>query len=158
MALPDKDDIDTYGGEKSDYAPIEDPTTDTAASEFNSLKCSVAMGSRTAVRAWVKFTTHATTPVLVSHDAVWGNSVSVAPTVTRTGAGIFVVTWPAYVDDELGTAHSLNLQLGWSNVSSTTCYFTQASVNTANTVAVYTFNTSFAANDIAGNNITVFVL
>ena len=158
MTLPDKDDIDSYGGEKSDYAPIEDPTTDTSADEFNALKCSVAMGSRTAVRAWVRFTTHATTPGLVAHDAVWGNSVAVQPTIARSGAGVFTVTWPTTVDDELGESHSLNLQAALVTVNGSTCYFSTCSITSANVATVYTFNTLFAANDIAGTTITVFAL
>ena len=66
-------------------------------------------------RAWVQFYWSGAAVVTVAHDAQWGNTVGVLPAVTRTGIGLFTVTWLAAVSDPRAVSHNLNLRSGWGN-------------------------------------------
>jgi len=157
MTLPSIDTITTYGGVFADYGvSVVDPTTDQSADDFNKMSASVAMMTNTAIRAWAIFTTAATTGAMAlqSHGAVWGTSV--APTLARSGAGVFTVTWPSTVDDELGESHNVNI-LGVlrPNPYGSTLVHTQAERTSANVVTVYTFAAGGAADDVVGTNVLV---
>lgn len=113
--LPDKATFSDYGGEKQDYAAPEDPTTDRSAAEMNPAFCDVAAMTRMIPRAMVEFYYSGGVATIVDHDAVWGNSDSVKPTVTRLSAGRYRVEFPATVVDALGDTYSVNLKRGWAN-------------------------------------------
>lgn len=159
MTFPAIDSLDTYGGAKANYAPIVDPTTDRDADDANQAYASTAAMTHTATQAWARFVTSATTPTLAvtnSNDAAWGNSAPDQPTPGRSSTGVFTLTWPTTVVDELGVTHTVNLR--WARASiegSSLGGFVQCAVTAPNVVTVYTFNTSFSANDLVGK--TVFV-
>lgn len=116
MALPSPTDFAAYGGKLKNYtAGIEDPTTDRDAKEVNQALSDLAMMTRMCPRAWCQFNA-SNAPSIVSHDAVWGNATLLAPTVARTSAGVFTLTWPATVLDPLGEARSVNFRWGDGNV------------------------------------------
>jgi len=159
MTTPDIDAIATYGGALNNYSPIVDPTTDRDAAMVNKALCSTAAMTQTAVRAWVRFLTHATTPTLASSnicDGLWPNILGNRPAPTRSGTGTFLLTWPSSLNDELGVSHTLNFRAAAAFVENTTLNgFVLAKPTAANVITVYTFNTSFAANDLAGTTILV---
>src|SRR5678815_3074490 len=102
MALPDKASLSSsYGGPYEDERPVEDPMTEVAAGSLNEALNDAAMATHTVPRAWVSFSGHTysgagTDSITVSdHDAVWGSSDAVKPTVGQTGTNTFVITWPA---------------------------------------------------------------
>lgn len=150
-----------YGGALVDYGAIGvvDPTTDRSAANVNQAFADVAAMTHTSGRAWVRFLGHATLPSLAlsdASDAAWGNSAPVLPVVTKGGTGIYVVTWPTTITDELGNSQSVVLRTADASVEGSTPYWTpQCSMTSANVVTVYTFNTSAAANDLAG--VTIFL-
>lgn len=159
MALPDVADLDLYGGAKENYMPVEDHLTDEDADDRNEYVSDVAGMTQTACRAWCAFVGNATTPTDPAsnvHGAVWGNSLSLKPTVARTGAGVYTVTWPTQITDALGTVRNINLRRPWASVEGSTLYFTTATVTSPNVVTVRVFNTSFAANDAVGVTLCVF--
>lgn len=160
--LPDVDALTSYGGAKENYAPVEDSTTDEDAEHRNLYAGNVAMMTHTAVRAWVRLKGHASSPTDPSsnvHDAVWGNDATVKPATARTGTGVFTITWPETVTDELGEEHSVNLrQVVGVNVEGSTLYFAQATITAPNVVTLYVFNSSAAANDAAGVTFGVSVI
>lgn len=161
MTLPDVDDLSTYGGALANYAPIEDATTDEDAAWRNKYAANVAGMTQTACRAWCTFLGHAsapTDPASNVHGAVWGDDVSVKPTVARTGTGVFTVTWPSTVTDELAEVHTVNLRRCWANVEGATAYFVTTTVTAANVVTLRVFNSSAAANDAAGVTFTVYAI
>lgn len=160
MTFPDTDSLDTYGGAKANYGLIVDPTTDRDADDANKAYASTAAMTHTAAQAWARFVTSATTPTLAvtnSNDAAWGNSAPDQPVPARLGAGQFTLTWPSTVVDELGVTHTLNFR--WARCAiegaATMSGFARCVVTAPNVVTVYTFNTSFTANDLAGK--TIFV-
>ncbi len=153
MTFPAVDSLDTYGGAKVDLNPITDPTTDRPSAAVNEAYASVAAMTHTAVQCWARVTTAASTGAMVlsSHDAAWGNEVSVAPTLARTTTGVFTVTWPATVTDELGDTPTVALRAAARpNTEGATLYFAQAVKTSANVVTFYVFNSAGAANDAVG--------
>lgn len=107
MTLPNRDSLSTFGGTLgagyADFASSLDPTTDMPASAGNQLLSDVAMMTRTAVRAWVRFAPAGVgTVILVAHYALWGNASGVAPVLAYGGStGIYTITWPATVQDDI---------------------------------------------------------
>jgi hypothetical protein len=116
MPLPDTSDFTTdYGAPYKDAHPVDDPETDVSADALNQLFADCAAMTRTAPRAWVKFTgatyTSGTMSISVAdHDALWGDGNDVKPTVAQTSAGSYVITWPTSVTDRLGASHSTNIR------------------------------------------------
>ncbi len=163
MTLPDIDTLSTLGGSLVNAEPVMDATTDLDADADNKSRTNVAMMSRTGIRAMRRFVGHATTPAdPVSgfiHEAMWGSTGGVKPAVTRSNTGIWLVTWAATQDDELGEEHSLNFRVAqaWVEVSSTTFYAATARVTAANVVEVRTFTAAGALNDVVGFNVVVMV-
>lgn len=145
MTLPDRADLDTYGGELKNYGEVEDPETDLGADPFNECRMDVAAMGHTAIRAMRRFLGHATTPAEPSsgfvHDSLWGDDPSVKPSVAKGGTGIYNATWPTDVLDELGTSHTVNLRVAqaWVEVSGSTRYKAHARVTAANVVEVRVF-------------------
>jgi hypothetical protein len=158
--LPGIDSLSTYGDAKSNYAPVEDPTTDEDAAHRNLYAANVAAMTQTAPRAICRFVGHGTTPTDPAsnvHFAVWGNDVSVKPVVAHSATGVFTITWPSTITDELGEEHSVNLVDGWPNVNGSTLYHAQVTITAPNVATVYVFNSAGAANDAVGVTIAVFV-
>ncbi len=129
--------INDLGGTMVDYEPVIDPTTDMPAAFGNALNCSVAMMSHTAPRALARVTTGANTGamVLVSADAMWGNTVP--PTPAFVSLGTFTLTYPATVNDEIvpPNAHTLNFRYAFANHRSAAAFFVvQAKVTSANVI------------------------
>lgn len=144
--LPDKSTYSIMGGELVDYQPAEDPTTDLPAVADDENRADCAAMTRTITRAYVAFTTNGTTCTVVDHDAVWGNGLAVAPTVARSSAGTFVVTWPATVTDARGLSHALNLRRGLAEVEpDTNVYVARAKIASPNTAQVVTSRSSTEA-------------
>lgn len=159
--LPDVDDfLSTYGGAKVNFAPVEDPTTDEDANVRNLYAMNVAMMTATVPRSIIRFTGAATTGglVLVSHQSLWGNSAPVAPTFSRTSAGLYVATLPTTVTDALGVAHTINIRAVTMNVrGSGVAWDYYAQPASASTVNIYTFNATGAATDATGVDIDLMV-
>lgn len=159
--LPGIDDFASYGGALANYAAVEDPTTDEDASWRNLYAANVAAMTQTIARAWCAFEGHGTTPVDPAsniHGAVWGDSLGVKPVVERTGTGVYTITWPETVSDELNEEHTVNLRRCWASVSGSSLYFHTETVTAPNEVTLRVFNTSFAANDGVGVTFTVYAI
>lgn len=160
MTLPEIDDLATFGGELNNYSPVVDPTTDRDAAAMNIALADVAGMTQTCVRAWAAFVGHGATPTDPAsniHGAVWGNTAPVKPTPARTGSGVYTVTWPSSVTDELGESHTVNLRRGWAQVEGATAYHAQVSFS-ANVATVRVFDMAGAANDAVGATIVVFAV
>ena len=148
MPLPDIDDYTaTFGGSKVNYSAVEDPTTDEDAGVRNQYVADVAMMTNATPRGWVRFTASAA-PALVAHNANWGNAALYAPAVTRTSAGVFVVTLPSSTLDALGNAHTTNVRDAWVNHRSvTTPFFVSVVATSANVLTVYCYSQAGTAAD-----------
>jgi hypothetical protein len=161
------DALSSYGGGLYDYSPVIDPTRDRPAAGANAGYAAAAGMTHTAVRAWVRMTLNGTaTPVLVAHDAIWGNAVGVAPVLARTGVGVETITWPANVQDEIPVGVPgytgplpLNLRSGFGNARGATLFTVTVTMTSANVATVRIWNSSGAAADPgSATDVDVFVL
>lgn len=160
MTLPDVDDLNTYGGALNDYAPVEDPSTDESAAFRNKYAANVAMMTQTICRAYARFVTAATTGgmSLAAHRALWGSLPAVAPTLARSGVGIYTVTWTATQNDLLSVSHTLNFIAAWGGTRTTTSADSMKAIPTAaNVVTVYVRDAAGALTDTA-TTVDLFVV
>ena len=157
MSLPNSDSFDQLGGKKINYSQIEDPNTDVDAGQYSQMCFDVAMMTATSPRCWVRFT-GGTSPVLVAHNSVWGNSAPVTPVIAHTSTGTYTITFPSTVNDGLGTPSStitVNLRVAWDSVDGG--LFTQSArawVTAPNVISVKTY-LSGASDDLSGITINV---
>lgn len=163
MTLPAKDDFATYGGQKLDYTDVVDPTTDRSAAEMNAALASASMMTRTIVRAVVSFAADGADGYnndVFNHEAVWGNNISVIPTVFHNSVGLWTVTWPATVTDALGVVQSTNFKFGWAIYNAGTFGAAQMLITSPNVCQVFLFNAAGTGIDGpgAGATITVFLI
>lgn len=162
MTLPDVDTLDSLGGAKENYGPVEDPVTDRDATLANKAYANTAMSTRTATRAWVRFTADATTPTITDHDAVWGKSV--APTVSHVLVGKYLITWPATVTDEIDTVahgqatHLVNIRAVRAFKEGSFPYLVTAERTSANSATVYIHTVALGPDDAVGSIFLVEML
>ena len=155
MTLPDADSLSTYGGPYANYGigPV-DPTTDLDANLFNKALANVAMMSRMVDRCDVLITTNATglTATVTSWEAMWKGVTTTAPTVARSGTGIWTLTWPTAVQDELLVSHTLNLTSAAGAALGATALHVQAQAS-ANVLTFYVFTAGGSLTDVSNTSI-----
>lgn len=162
--LPGISSLAAYGGQLADYAPLEDPNTDRPAVGANQAYADIAGVTHTAVRAWVRFVGTASTSVALAsvnpHDATWGSGSGVAPVVSHTaGTGIFDITWPVTIVDELGVTQTVNLRAAMApNIEGATPGFATLVLTGPNTARLRLFNTAGSLNDFVGATIFAAVI
>ena len=162
MPAPDRDTISTYGGPYNDYSPAIDPTTDASSAGFNPMLSNVAMMLNVAPRAWVRFQPQgSSTPLLTSHWAMWGTGSSVAPVIARTTTGIYTVTWPTVVQDQVPQGylgfvgnHTTNLLASMGQTEGATFFMVQGSAS-GNVGTYHIFGSSNTLDDPNGPVILV---
>lgn len=157
MALPDSATLsDTYGGPYTNADPVQDPTTEVNDDEFNEMLADTAACTRMVERAWVCFfgltyTSGSQSIPVEDHDAVWGASGAVTPTIVQNPAGTYTITWPATVDDELGVTRTLNIRRPFEPTTIDAALSrAKVSAKTANTLTIKTTNAAGSANSLNG--------
>jgi len=169
--LPDRDSLDAYGGALSNYTDPVDPTTDEDAAWRNLYAMNVAMMTHTITRGARSFlgTTGGATGIAdpssgFVHDNVWGDSASVKAVASYVQTGVYFVTTPTAVSDELGVQHSVNIRRAWGNVESSdgTLRLAEPKVSGARSMTVYTYEADaegrLKPSQLVGQVITVFFL
>ena len=146
----------SYGAPKADSLPIEDPTTQLASSEFNSLAEDCAQLTRTAPRAIVWFNAGAT-PTIFRAVSVWGNGLAQQPTITRPIPGQYVITYPATVFDGNGVAESLNFNFAQAAINATIAAHARINSVSSNVVWCWTLDSTFTPSDLGGVGVTVWI-
>lgn len=162
MSLPEKNDYDSLGGEKTDYSPVADPSTDLSAEELNETRADVAAMTQTAIRAWCAFTVDGYASPSIGdteqdYGAVYGRSSSYKPSVSRVTAGEYTITFPTSVVDARGNTKSLNIQCGFGN-SETMEELVNVKRASANTLTVYIWDTTDGSRRDPNGKIIVFIL
>jgi hypothetical protein len=148
MTVPDRDSLGTYGGPWNDYQPVADPTTDVPATGGNQWAADTAGMTKTAVRAWGRFSTSGTSvPTLLTSFTMWPTGTNDAPVVARTTTGLYTMTLPVTVEDELGNDHTLNLMAGDCQCESQSVLWTAQVSVSGNVASVAIFNSSAALAD-----------
>lgn len=172
MPLPDISSLDDLGSALRNYAKVTDPTTDEDVKFRNRYVADVAALGHTGARALVRFVAvdgaDPTDPVGFVHDAMWGSLSGVKPVVRRANEGIWTVTFPSVVDDELttfdesvggGITHTVNIRDAWAKATAVSGVLKHASaeVTSANVVTVRGFLANGTADDIAGSTISLLI-
>lgn len=125
--LPNTASINNYGGPKNDYSAPIDPSTDRSATGVNPAYGDLAAMTHTAFRVWAHLTLYSSgaAPTVVAHDETWNNGNNVALVAARVSPGIFTMTYPSTVVDEIPSGspgytgpQSTNLLGGVGNVRS----------------------------------------
>ena len=161
MATPNSSALGDYGMPVGDYlVEVTDPTVDQPAAGAAQQACDTAAMTRTAPRAIVKFTTNGTgVPTLALHEAQWG--IGSVPVVARTGVGVYTITWPVTVVDELGVAQTVNLRfVDWPSIDGVFgTNLATATITSPNVATVYQVSIAGApaAADSTGITYTVVV-
>jgi hypothetical protein len=149
MTAMSVDSLGTLGGALNNYSPVVDATTDLDAGAGNKAMADIAAMTHCCPRAWTRFTPAGTgAPVLTAHDEMWGAVGLAAPIVARTTTGIYTLTWPSNVQDEIPSGspgytgpQPLNLRMATGNSEGGTTYFDAKPVVTSpNVVTVYIWN------------------
>jgi hypothetical protein len=170
LTLPNRDTINTFGGSANagynDFSPAIDPTVDMPAAAGNQLLSDVAMLTRTTPRAWALFTPAGTgAPVLNGHQAMWiADQSSLPPVVARVTVGVYTMTWPSSVIDDITVAtapgylgpQALNLLAGHGQGISATQAWTVSVFASANGASIYLFLAGSLA-DPSATQFSVFV-
>lgn len=149
--------IANYGGPFADRKLVRDPSTQMGSEKGNRLLEDVAQMTRTTPRAMVAFqlatSGSSIDPANVTHTTVWGSGSTPKPTVTRSGAGEYTVTWPSSLDDELGVTESVvfTYACGQPNVRGSTDGRARISAIVSNVVTVKVYDTSNVLSDLGGS-------
>ena len=169
MTLPAVDSLNTYGGALSNYSDPVDPTTDEDAAWRNKYAANVAMMTHTITRGARSFlgTTGGATGIDdpstgFVHDAVWGDGSGVKLVASYVQTGVYELTAPTAVNDELGTSHTLSIRRAWANVDSSdgTLRIANAKPSAAQRITVYTYQAladgTVKPSQLVGQVITAF--
>lgn len=172
--LPAVSSIANYGGPLQDYSAVRDATRDRSASGVNPAYGDVAAMTHTAPRMFVRFQPNGSSaPTLAAsgaHDEHWNNGNNATPVVARANTGIYTVTVPAAVLDEIpsnlpGSTPAgipVNLRAPWANLElgSTTNYDVKAQVTAPNvvTIKIFTVGTSTLHDPSDGTIVGAFAI
>ena len=117
----------------------------------------LASAGRLATRALIVLTMAGTsTPTLSLHDAMWGNSGPVAPTVARTGVGTYTVTWPSSVTVDGGAATATYVRAINGVLSTNVQMGASVTITGPNSIRIVTADLStFIATDFTGPKLTI---
>lgn len=164
MPLPEVQTIDSYGGQKVDAYPVVDPTTTVGADNVNAITSDLAMLTRMSPRAIRRFVGGApptNPPTGTVHEAMWGHDLADLPVVTRVGPGVYEVTWPTSVTNELGQSTTLNIRWCKAYVESDASFVdpshAQAVAVAPNKVLVRLYDWSGTPDDLTDSAILVEV-
>jgi hypothetical protein len=149
--LPDVADLNTFGGTFVNADAVIDPTTDMDATFQNRLTAQAAMLSHTAPRAWCRCTVTAGVIARADHDAVWGSTSAVAPTVARSGTGVYTVTWASSYDDLQSTPEAHTTALRGASVTgylASTAVIVNGYLSGSRVATVTSYNAAGVAADV----------
>ena len=154
--------LGTYGAPFVDENAVSNPTTQESASLHNRLTEDVAQMTRACPRAWVQFKTNTTSnPPAgdVTHVSVWGTGDAQKPTVTRTGTGLYTITYATTYADGLASTETVGFMFARADVMTNDNNDYEAKVKSVSanviTLAVFDAAGTPALSDLSG---TAFVL
>lgn len=158
--------IQSYASPKKNARLLANPKTDITQVEWNLLVNDVGQMTQVATKLWCRFATVTSGAVAVSAFAAqWGQGAASAPSVTRTSAGVYVVSTPTswatpgtYTysldpDNQVVTKEqvifldsSASVDQAVASEGAAFCRTTRANYQ----VTVYVYNASAALSDLGG--------
>ncbi len=157
--LPDILSYDELGGNKQNYAPVEDIATDRDASEVNNAFCAVAEMSATSVQTWLNISL-GTDPQIadgyISWQAQWKTATPTPPVITRMGVGIINIEFPAEVQDAKleGDLHTLSFNTVQTSFLNTRG-FIETIIMAGNQLQISLYDTSDTPSDFTSGDVLV---
>lgn len=109
-------DLTTFGAPYINAKSVEDPEAELDSDYYNRMAEYVGQLTQVPLRAVVKFTTYNASPVpttQVWHRSLWGDGSSTKPAVTRTGVGLYTITYASSINNGLSEAESVSFFDGW---------------------------------------------
>ena len=130
--------------------PVEDPTSELDATYYQRLAEDAAQFSRTSLKAIVFWTTKGSGSVgtAVRWRTAWGDTGTYEPTIARSGAGAYTLTFAANYADGLGQDETVSFFAAHSEVASLTVDGAVKSTVSGAVVSVQIRNAAGAANDL----------
>ncbi len=160
--LPDISSAQSLGATSwADYQPITDPTTEISADILKEIAVNSCAATHTVSRAIVSFqcatyTSGSQSITVIDSDAVWGNLALVLPTVVQTSAGVYVITWPESLHDELGGDHTVNIRFPHNPVVIGSTYGSAMVVSkTAHSITIQAYDIDCVPDSLNGDTIVV---
>ena len=153
--LPGQATLGNYGGVKVDYAPSVNGATDRDATPVNQAFQDVAAMTLTSVRAYVAWYYASSTVTIVSCNAEWGNT---PPTITRTSTGVYTVTWPTTITDDLGNVVPVVMYHGWGTLEGAIQQYCSPQMTSPNVATAFCWNSSGAVDPGSTSNAVIWVL
>lgn len=145
--------IDNYGGVKVDAEPVEDPTTELSADQYNRLAEDAAQMTRTSTKIFVKFATSsggagAITPT--AGQAHRGTASGDLPTIAKTATGLYDITYPSTFVDALGVTENVGFTFSSGRVKSLSVAGSVYTTEAGNIIHVAVRNSSDVLSDLGG--------
>lgn len=110
-----------YGAPYVDARPIQNPTTQLAASKANRLMEDAAQLTRTGYRAIVRVEVKPGQPtVLQAHETIWGSGSTTAPTIVDVAPGIVRLDFASSYTDGLGESEPVAFAFAHASLGAST--------------------------------------
>lgn len=153
-------DLSTYGlTNAANAAPVKNPNTDWDASYAKRMGMHVAQSTRSWCKAHFSFTTAGANGVRTASNVytLWGEGASFSPTITRTGAGVYTIVWPASFTNEMSETETLSFTKAHASLSSSTIVGFANIVGSGTSWTLYGLTTGAVASDLtAGTQLDVW--
>lgn len=149
MGFPTRISRAALGKRKVDTRRVRDTAKEAGAAEVNLAWWTLAGCANVVPQAWLLATfTGPSTIVVTAHREAWSpNADQAAPTISRTSAGLYVVTYLTSYPDETGAAVSTKLYAATPTPQSLTALRGVALVTANRVVTVSIFDSAEAAAD-----------
>ena len=153
-------DLSTYGlANAANASPVQNSATDWDASYAKRMGMHVAQATRTWCKAHFSFTTAGANGARTASNifTLWGEGSSFSPTITRTGAGVYTIVWPASFDNEMDETETLSFTKAHASLASSTSVGLAQLTGSGTSWTLYGLSTAGAASDLtAGTQIDVW--
>jgi hypothetical protein len=153
-------DLDTYGlRNAANDVPVKNPNSEWDASYAKRMGNDLAQLTRPALKAHFSFTTSGSNGARTASNVytLWGNGASYAPTITRTGTGVYTIVWPASFSNELGETETLSFTKAHASLASSTIVGFAQLVGAGASWTLYGLTTGAVASDLtAGTQLDVW--
>ncbi len=136
-----------FGPTFRDRAPVRQPDRDVGAAAFNLLCWQAAGAGVVGALAWALLTWDGAALSLAAGGEAWDSDGLVVPTVARSSAGVYVVTYAATYPDADGIATTTSLCAGQATPQSASPLLATVELTNAHAATVRVWNLSAIATD-----------
>jgi hypothetical protein len=145
--------IQNYGGPYVDQSPLRNPQTQLSATRANRLMEDAAQLTRTSGKSWVSFPTALINGAIAvtAGRSHFGTGSGQFPVVTRTGTGLYTITYAASYTDAIDIVETVGFVASGGIVRSLVTSGHVQTTEVANIISVAVFTLAGAASDLGGS-------